>query len=84
MEDGEAMELVQRAARRNRDQHELVELGGLGPIEDSDYLITEVSIRGLWKHYCHLMGYEVGGPEMSTVAQLRKPDRQLISIHCAR
>ena len=61
MEDGEAMELVQRAARRNRDQHELVELGGLGPIEDSDYLITEVSIRGLWKHYCHLMGYEVGG-----------------------
>ena len=60
MEDGEAMELVQRAARRCRDHYATVELGGLGPIEDSDYLITEVSIRGLWKHYCHLMGLEAG------------------------
>ena len=60
MEDGESGALIQRAIRHEQDAHSVIEMGGRGPIEDSDSVNTEVAVRGFWRHYCHLMGM---GPE---------------------
>ncbi|MEZ5651677.1 MAG: Rieske 2Fe-2S domain-containing protein [Burkholderiaceae bacterium] len=60
MEDGEATELVQRGIVRDLDAHSVVEMGGKGPIETAEYLVTEVPLRGLWKRYTELMGHWVG------------------------
>lgn len=60
MEDGEAVELVQRAVLREQDQHARVEIGGKGEIFDQENLITEVPIRGFWSYYCELMGFPAG------------------------
>lgn len=61
MEDGEATELVQRGIVRDLDRHSVVEMGGKGPIETAEYLVTEVPLRGLWKRYTELMGMNAGG-----------------------
>jgi anthranilate 1,2-dioxygenase large subunit len=58
MEDGEAVELVQRAVLREQDQHAFVEIGGKGDIVDQEYLVTEMPIRGFWSYYYELMGIE--------------------------
>ncbi len=60
MEDGEATELVQRGIRRDRDKFSVIEMGGKGPIQTADHLVTEVPLRGLWKRYTELMGHTVG------------------------
>ena len=57
MEDGEATELVQRGIRRDRDQCSVVEMGGKGPIESTDHLVTEMPLRAMWKAYAALMGH---------------------------
>jgi anthranilate 1,2-dioxygenase large subunit len=31
-------------------------MGGVGAIEDTDYLSQEISIRGFWSHYHRTMG----------------------------
>jgi anthranilate 1,2-dioxygenase large subunit len=59
MEDGEAVELVHRAIRREADTHSVVEYGGRGPIVDQDNLVTEVPMRGFWANSCELMGLPV-------------------------
>ena len=61
MEDGEAPLLIQKAIRRRAGDHTVIEMGGLGPIESDDHIVTEVPVRGFWRHYCHLMGYEPQG-----------------------
>ncbi len=58
MEDGEAVELVHRAVRREQDDHAVVEIGGKGVIADQQYLVTETPIRGFWSYYYELMGIE--------------------------
>ena len=35
-------------------------MGGRGPIEDQDHLVTEVSIRGFWEYYHKVMGFADG------------------------
>jgi len=58
MEDGEAVEMVHRAVKREQDEHGIVEIGGKGEIGDHDYLVTEIPIRGFWSYYYELMGIE--------------------------
>jgi len=56
MEDGEAVELVHRAVRREQSEHAIVEIGGIGEISDQEFLVTETPIRGFWSYYYQLMG----------------------------
>ncbi len=56
LEDGEALRLVQGGIRHRRPgDHEVLEMGGVGPIEDTDYLSQEISIRGFWSFYHRIM-----------------------------
>jgi anthranilate 1,2-dioxygenase large subunit len=63
MEDGEAVEIVHRATRRERDQHGRVEIGGKGPIGDSPNLVTEMPVRGFYSYYHELMGFDAASNE---------------------
>jgi len=57
LEDGEALRLVQEGIRTRRPgQHEMLEMGGVGEIRDTDYLSQEISIRGFWSFYHRIMG----------------------------
>lgn len=62
MEDSEAAELVQRAVTPDKAQCSVIEMGGRGPIEDVDYLISEIPIRGFWRRYAELMEMPVAEP----------------------
>ena len=56
LEDGEALRLVQDGiSHRRPGGHEVLEMGGVGPIEDTDYLSQEISIRGFWSFYHRIM-----------------------------
>lgn len=62
MEDGEAVEIVQRAIVRDADQSSFVEMGG-GSIEDLDRVGSdENAIRGFWKAYREIMGFRSPAP----------------------
>ena len=61
IEDGEAGALIQRVVGRERDRYSVIEMGGTGPIIDPDSPLTEVPVRGFWRYYCHLMGYQADG-----------------------
>ena len=61
MEDGEVGRLVQLGIRSEPEFHSVIEMGGTGPIENQDTPLTEVPVRGFWKNYCELMGYEATG-----------------------
>ena len=62
MEDGEAIEIVQRATKGERTISGLLEMGGLGPIPDEiKFRTSEVSIRGFWSYYASLMNMEPEG-----------------------
>jgi anthranilate 1,2-dioxygenase large subunit len=57
LEDGEALRLVQQGIRhRHPGGSEVLEMGGIGPIDDTDYLSQEISIRGFWSFYHRIMG----------------------------
>ena len=60
MEDGEVLRLVQEGIRQRAAEHEVLEMGGVGAIEDTDYLAQEISIRGFWRHYHRVMGFPAG------------------------
>lgn len=60
MEDGEAVEIVQRGVKREQREHAMLEVGGTGAIEDQRSLVTEVPIRGFMSYYCDLMGFQAG------------------------
>lgn len=55
MEDGEAVEIVQKAVRCDRDQGSYIAMGG-GRAEDVEHLVTESAIIGFWEHYRSLLG----------------------------
>ena len=63
MEDGEAIEITYRAVKGERDACEIVEMGGGGPIADSEHRVTDVAVRGFWSYYAELMGIEPPGGE---------------------
>lgn len=60
MEDGEAIELVHRSIRGDRDAHSFVAMGGDEPIQTSTILVSEIPIRGFWKQYTQTMGIDAG------------------------
>ena len=55
MEDGEALRLVQEGIKSCSRDHSILAMGGIGEIEDTDYLSNEISIRGFWRHYHKVM-----------------------------
>jgi anthranilate 1,2-dioxygenase large subunit len=61
MEDGEAIEIVQRATRHQTDRCGVVEMGGHGAIQDQEHRVTDVPIRGFWSYWAELMGVEPPG-----------------------
>jgi anthranilate 1,2-dioxygenase large subunit len=61
MEDGEAIELVHRATRPDRERASVIELGGGGVISDRDYRVSDVPLRGFWSYYAELLGIEPAG-----------------------
>lgn len=63
MEDGEALEMVQRATTSAKDKSGVVEMGGVGPISNLDTRAQEVTIRGFWAYYSQLMGLEREGAQ---------------------
>jgi len=58
MEDGEAVEIVQRAITRDANAHSWIAMGG-GRAEDAEHLVTESAIVGFWENYRRLMGIAV-------------------------
>lgn len=57
MEDGEALRLVQLGLKSRGGDYSVLQMGGVGALQDTDYLSQEISIRGFWKHYHHLMKF---------------------------
>ncbi|MBI2801164.1 MAG: Rieske 2Fe-2S domain-containing protein [Gammaproteobacteria bacterium] len=55
MEDGEAVEIVQRAVLRATGKHSYIAMGG-GRAEDAEHLVTESAIVGFWESYRTLLG----------------------------
>jgi anthranilate 1,2-dioxygenase large subunit len=59
MEDGEAIEVVQKATRAERaGQAAVIEMGGRGEVRDQAHRVTEAPIRGFWSYWAELMGVE--------------------------
>lgn len=54
MEDGEAVELVNRAITHGGSDSSFIAMGG-GKAESADHLITEGAIIGFWQYYRQLM-----------------------------
>jgi anthranilate 1,2-dioxygenase large subunit len=61
MEDGEAIEVVQKATRSAGDACAIVEMGGRGAVRDLTHRVTETPIRGFWSYWAELMGAEPPG-----------------------
>ena len=55
MEDGEAVEIVQKAVRRERGETSYIAMGG-GRAEDAAHLVTESAIIGFWENYKSVLG----------------------------
>jgi anthranilate 1,2-dioxygenase large subunit len=58
MEDGEAIEVVQKATRSAGDAAAVIEMGGRGEVKDLAHRVTETPIRGFWSYWAELMGME--------------------------
>ena len=61
MEDGEAIEVVQKATRSAPDASAVIEMGGRDPLRDLTHRVTETPIRGFWSYWAELMGVEPAG-----------------------
>jgi len=61
MEDGEAIEVVQKATRSAGEASAVVEMGGRGALRDLAHRVTESPIRGFWSYWAELMGVEPEG-----------------------
>ena len=61
MEDGEAIEIIQKATRPETTASAVFEMGGRGPLKDLAHRVTETPIRGFWSYWSELMGAEPEG-----------------------
>lgn len=68
LEDGEALRLVQEGVKSRRGEHSVLEMGGVGEMNDTDYLSQEISIRAFWRHYHRLMQFPPAGPGLAKQA----------------
>lgn len=61
MEDGEAIELVQRAIARDSAGSAVLELGDRGPIlKHCEHTLDDSAVRGFWEYYTRIMDIPVG------------------------
>jgi anthranilate 1,2-dioxygenase large subunit len=58
MEDGEAIELVQKSTKNDLESHNIMEMGGRGEIKNLEHRVTETPVRGFWSYWAELMGVE--------------------------
>jgi anthranilate 1,2-dioxygenase large subunit len=63
MEDGEALELVQRATSPDPEGQGVVQMGGTGALVDLDTRVNEIPVRGFWSYYSELLGIEPKGAQ---------------------
>jgi len=61
MEDGEAIEIIQKATRPETTASAVFEMGGRGALKDLAHRVTETPIRGFWSYWSELMGVEPAG-----------------------
>ncbi len=61
MEDGEAIELIQKATGNEPQACNVIEMGGRGPLQDLTHRVTETPVRGFWSYWAELMGVEPAG-----------------------
>jgi anthranilate 1,2-dioxygenase large subunit len=61
MEDGEAIEIIQKATRPETTASAVFEMGGRGPLKDLAHRVTETPIRGFWSYWSELMDVEPEG-----------------------
>jgi anthranilate 1,2-dioxygenase large subunit len=61
MEDGEAIELVQKATKNDLQSQNIMEMGGRGQIKNLEHRVTETPVRGFWSYWAELMGVEAPG-----------------------
>ena len=61
MEDGEAIEVIQRATASAGGAAAVIEMGGRGELRDLAHRVTETPIRGFWSYWAELMGVEPPG-----------------------
>ena len=61
MEDGEAIEVIQKATRSSPEGCAVIEMGGRGEVRDLAHRVTETPIRGFWSYWAELMGVEPAG-----------------------
>ena len=61
MEDGEAIEVIQRATASAGEGCAVIEMGGRGPVRDLAHRVTETPVRGFWSYWAELMGAEAPG-----------------------
>jgi anthranilate 1,2-dioxygenase large subunit len=61
MEDGEAIEVVQKATKSAGEACAVIEMGGRGAVKDETHRVTESPIRGFWSYWAELMGVEAPG-----------------------
>lgn len=54
LEDGEAVEIVQKAVRHEKSTASYIAMGG-GQAEDAEHLVTESAIIGFWQNYRQLL-----------------------------
>lgn len=65
LEDNEVGARIQKASRGQGRAHSYLGYGGVGAIGDCDHLVSEVSVRGFWRYYAYLMGFQPeGGPPL--------------------
>ena len=61
MEDGEAIEIIQKATHPETTASAVFEMGGRGALKDLAHRVTETPIRGFWSYWSELMGVEPEG-----------------------
>ncbi len=61
LEDSEAGVLIQRAARGQGKERSSMGYGGTDGIGSVDHVLSEVGVRGFWRYYCYLMGFQPQG-----------------------
>jgi anthranilate 1,2-dioxygenase large subunit len=54
LEDGEAIEICQNG-HRHAPGSSIVQMGGVGPIQDNDVKLDDVMLRGFWSYYADIM-----------------------------
>ncbi len=56
MDDGEVIEMSQQGFAHAPDEDAVVEMGGTS-IGNTDHMVTETAIRGMYRYWRHVMGY---------------------------